>query len=45
MRIAKAERELMPVAQFDQAIEELAGAVLVAISAIPARLYPSAQDL
>jgi hypothetical protein len=35
----------MPVAQFDQAIEELAGAVLVAISAIPARLYPSAQDL
>jgi hypothetical protein len=31
----------MPVAQFDQAIDELAGATLTAMASIPSRLFPS----
>jgi hypothetical protein len=38
LRIARAEGELMPVAQFDQANEEMAGLTLTALSSWPARI-------
>lgn len=34
------KKELVPVSVFEQAIDELAGATLVALSGIPARLLP-----
>jgi hypothetical protein len=38
LRIAKAEGELMPVAELDQAIETLAGLTLTTLSGWPARI-------
>jgi hypothetical protein len=38
-------KELVPTALFDQAIDELAGAVLVAMASIPARMYPYTRNL
>jgi hypothetical protein len=38
LRIAKTEGELMPVAEFDQAIEQMAGLTLTALSGWPARI-------
>jgi hypothetical protein len=37
-------KELVPASIFDQAIDELAGAVLVAMASIPARLFPYASN-
>jgi hypothetical protein len=37
-------KELVPASIFDQAIDELAGAVLVAMASIPARSFPYASN-
>lgn len=39
------KKELVPVEILDQAIDEMAIATLVAMSSIPARLYPYAHNL
>jgi len=47
LRLRSAERmkELVPVEIFDRTIDELAGATFVAMSSIPARLFPYAQNI
>jgi phage terminase Nu1 subunit (DNA packaging protein) len=47
LRLRSAERmkELVPVEIYQQAIDDLAGSVLVALSGLPARLHPFAHDL
>jgi phage terminase Nu1 subunit (DNA packaging protein) len=45
LRTAERMKELVPAETFDAAIDELAGATLVAMSSIPARLFPYAHNL
>jgi len=40
VRIAKAEGELIPATQFDQAIDTMAGDTLTALAGVPSRLFP-----
>ena len=45
LRTLERTKELVPAAIFDQAINELAGATMVTLASIPARLFPHAQNL